>query len=283
MAVKTHERHLGRAPRGIWSPECGYRPAGEWAFPVANADESPTPAPTARIGVEQAFAESGLRFFTVDSHLVEGSALIASPYQLSTGHFDPAPHAAEYTGQGGRSLYQTYTVDGPYLAQAETARPVAVFPRDPRTGVQVWSGELGYPGDGNYLDFHKKRWPGGHRYWKVTGPRVDIGDKQPYLPQEAAARVQGHAAHFANLVHTALTQAQTAGQETPPVLCAPFDAELFGHWWFEGPLWLEAVVRTLHQYPTGIEMISGSAYLDRYGEGPAAYAAGRFLGCGRRQ
>jgi 1,4-alpha-glucan branching enzyme len=50
----------------------------------------------------------------------------------------------------------------------------------------------------------------------------------------------------------------------PPILCSPFDAELFGHWWFEGPQWLEAVARNLHDYPNGLELISSSEYLDRF-------------------
>jgi 1,4-alpha-glucan branching enzyme len=50
----------------------------------------------------------------------------------------------------------------------------------------------------------------------------------------------------------------------PPILSSPFDAELFGHWWFEGPQWLEAVARTLHDYPIGIQLTSGSQDLDKF-------------------
>jgi 1,4-alpha-glucan branching enzyme len=89
-----------------------------------------------------------------------------------------------------------------------------------------------------------------------------MGDKEPYYPQEAAARTQGHASHFVHLVHDALKSA--LNDAVPPILSSPFDAELFGHWWFEGPLWLEAVARTLHEYPAGIELISCSKYLERY-------------------
>jgi 1,4-alpha-glucan branching enzyme len=141
-----------------------------------------------------------------------------------------------------------------------------VFPRDPRTGVQVWSADTGYPGDALYLDFHKKRWPGGHRYWRVTGPRVDMGDKQPYFPQQAADRVKAHAAHFINLVYEALLS--DFNDTVPPILCAPFDAELFGHWWFEGAQWLEAVARNLHDHnqdrDSCIELISCAEYRERY-------------------
>ena len=123
-------------------------------------------------------------------------------------------------------------------------------------------GRLGYPGDAAYLDFHKKRWPGGHRYWRVTGAKVEMGDKQPYYPQEAAERTQAHASHFVHLVKEALQS--SFNEEIPPVLCSPFDAELFGHWWFEGPLWLEAVARTLHDYPTGLELIYCSSTLTAF-------------------
>ena len=33
-AVATHTRHFGRAPRGIWLPECAYRPRYEWTAPA---------------------------------------------------------------------------------------------------------------------------------------------------------------------------------------------------------------------------------------------------------
>jgi 1,4-alpha-glucan branching enzyme len=30
-------------------------------------------------------------------------------------------------------------------------------------------------------------------------------------------------------------------------VCSPYDAELFGHWWFEGPQWLEHVAREMER------------------------------------
>jgi 1,4-alpha-glucan branching enzyme len=255
-AVKTHIRHMGRHPRGMWTPECGYRPAGFWNYPVGCADGSPALPGFERIGVEEALSESNIEFFFVDTHLVEQGKRIPSPYQLLhelAVADEQAKVDADY-----RALYQPYYVDGPYDKRHATT----VFPRDPRTGIQVWSGDSGYPGDGVYLDFHKKRWPGGHQYWRVTGPRVDLGDKQPYNPKEAEERVKSHASHFVHLVYEALKSG--FDDPVPPILCAPFDAELFGHWWFEGLLWLEAVARILHDYDTGLEMISCSEYLDRY-------------------
>ncbi|HZY74398.1 MAG TPA: 1,4-alpha-glucan branching protein domain-containing protein [Edaphobacter sp.] len=257
-AVSTHIRHIGEHPRGIWAPECGYRPAGFWNYPVGNADGSPTPPGFDRIGVEQALSESEIEFFFVDTHLVEESHRVPSPYELLNGGVPVDEISEQMTHRDYRRLYQPYYVDGPYDKRYATT----IFPRDPRTGVQVWSGDSGYPGDGTYLDFHKKRWPGGHRYWRVTGSKVDMGDKQPYYPKEAAERVKSHAANYVHLVWEALQSG--FNDSIPPILCSPFDAELFGHWWFEGVLWLEAVARTLHDYDTGIQLISCAEYLDRF-------------------
>jgi 1,4-alpha-glucan branching enzyme len=252
-AVHTHNRHIGKHPKGIWAPECGYRPAGFWNYPVGNADGSPAAPGFNRIGVEQALSESDIDFFFVDTHLVEESARASSPYDLLRGDVPEPASTLDY-----RRLYQPYFVDGPYDKRYATT----VFPRDPRTGVQVWSGDSGYPGDANYLDFHKKRWPGGHRYWSVSGHNVDMADKRPYDPQAAAEMTKHHAKHYVHLIWQALHE--SFDDAVPPVLCSPFDAELFGHWWFEGPLWLEAVVRTIHDYPNGIELTDCSQYLQKY-------------------
>jgi len=257
IAVATHEKHLGRRPRGIWAPECGYRPAGLWSYPIA-PDGLTDPPSFPRIGIEQALSESSLEFFFVDTHLVQESARIHSPYEFlrrAAGN-DPGFHATD-----DRRLYHPFYVEGPY----DKREAVTIFPRDPRTGLQVWSGDSGYPGDENYLDFHKKRWPGGHRYWRVTGPRVDIGDKQPYIPSVAAQRIRDHANHFVHLVYQALEPG--FNDSVPPVLCSPFDAELFGHWWFEGVEWLETVTRILHDYDTNIALTTCSSYLDSYPRG----------------
>ena len=81
-------------------------------------------------------------------------------------------------------------------------------------------------------------------------PRSTWATSSPTIPQEAAERVKAHASHFVHLVYEALQSG--FNDAIPPILCSPFDAELFGHWWFEGALWLEAVARTLHDYDTGI-------------------------------
>jgi 1,4-alpha-glucan branching enzyme len=267
-AVQTHQRHIGSHPRGIWSPECGYRPAGPWNYPVADLGTTAPHAGFDRIGIEQAFSESGIEFFYVDTHLIEQARHNPSPSQLPDGQASPVVNlprdkqTVAMTQGPHRSLYQPYYVDGTYGSEFNRQYPVTVFPRDPRTGFQVWSGDTGYPGDPNYLDFHKKRWPGGHRYWRVTDHNIDMNGKLPYYEQAAQERVRAHAVHFVSLVADAL--APTLNDPIPPILCAPFDAELFGHWWFEGPQWLEAVARELHNHPSGIALTTSVDYLDQY-------------------
>ena len=113
--------------------------------------------------------------------------------------------------------------------------------RDPETTLQVWSRDSGYPGDEWYLEFHKRHFPGGLRFWRVTHPKSDLADKQMYVPERAEERTRAHAAHFTQVVRGVLARyADETGQAG--VLCSPFDTELFGHWWAEGPLLARARV-----------------------------------------
>jgi 1,4-alpha-glucan branching enzyme len=262
--VETHQRFFGRKPRGIWLPECGYRPAGPWHFPVSlNGFGSPYGKQSIeREGVEQILAEFELEFFYVDTHLVDSSTRF-TPYQLLAGDVPVAMEIPSEPPQ--KNFYRPY-----YAASPDPETRVAFFTRDPRTGIQVWSGDHGYPGDPSYLEFHKKRWPGGNRYWKITGNKIDLGLKQPYDPQTALARTRDHAAHFARITADALTRYGPNGPGAP-VLTAPFDSELFGHWWFEGPEWLKNVALEYARPESKIKLITCAEYLDRYQ--PAAYVA----------
>jgi 1,4-alpha-glucan branching enzyme len=263
--VETHKKHFGRQPKGMWVPECGYRPAGMWSYPV-EADGSVCLSPSAtfyRKGVEQFLAPNGIQFFFVDTHLVETSAKF-TPYDFLFGN---VPIALEEEGEEPHpSLYYPYLADGPGKRDGVN---VAVFPRDPKTGAQVWSGDIGYPGDPVYLDFHKKRWPGGHRYWQVTNSKIDMALKTPYYPQRALDRTRAHAEHFAYITRDVLLNRSHDG--TPPVLTSPFDAELFGHWWFEGCEWLKNVALQFGREDSPVKLITCSDYLERHQ--PAGYLA----------
>ena len=262
----THQKHLGKHPRGMWAPECGYRPAGMWQTPVTpEGSREPWPA-FDRIGVEEAMYQGDIGYFFADTHLIEESVSY-TPYDLLHGTVYSNPEEELDASAYLKTVYKPYIVDGPTARQHHTH----VFPRDPRTGLQVWSGDTGYPGDGVYLDFHKKRWPGGHRYWQVTHSKADLGLKTPYYPERAAARTKAHAEHFVSVVLETLqpnfsqgTNQGSAQGGAPPILTSPFDAELFGHWWHEGPEWLEHVARAVAKADCPVALISCSEYLDKY-------------------
>lgn len=239
-ANENFRKHFGRAPRGAWSPECSYRPAYDWKtlLPISlYQDARPRP------GVEQLFAEHGIEFFFVDQHVSENGtplgvlagddgqfvSVYASQYEARPWNFDKTP----------LSLYR---VSSDERVESGT---VAAFTRHHSIAMQVWSGESGYPGDPNYLDFHKKYHRSAHRYWRVTDVKADMQYKLPYMPAWADERVRLHAHHFARMVEvTLMDHYQKSGKFG--TLCAPFDTELFGHWWFEGPQFVKEVLRELH-------------------------------------
>jgi 1,4-alpha-glucan branching enzyme len=206
-----HARHFGDLPRGCWVPECAYRPAGPWQ-PLAAA-----PRRAIRVGIEDHLRYAGFEFFFVDAPIVEAG----QTYDLYTGrtHRRPEPTAVK------RSPYQGYRV-----GNATRGRPIYVLVRDPATTAKVWSRHEGYPGDGAYLEFHKIRHPGGLKLWKVTDATADLGAKLPYVPADARATAIRHAAHFQSL----LDSLAASGKPGDHTIIAPFDTELFGHWWFEG-------------------------------------------------
>ena len=227
LGFAEHRRIFGREPRGCWVPECAYRPRGEWdPWPGA-------PRSALRRGTDEHVADAGFRYFFVDSHLVTGGEALG----LSSGLRDePAEARVESPISTRRTPYRTYGVLSSGRARA------AVFVRDPRASMQVWSRHQGYPGDAAYLEFHKLRWPGGLRLWRVSEPGTDLGQKAPYDPAGAAERAAEHARHFAWLLGTIASE-QSGNAD--PVVAVPFDTELFGHWWFEGPAFIQHVYRAL--------------------------------------
>ncbi|HOS43759.1 MAG TPA: DUF1957 domain-containing protein, partial [Armatimonadota bacterium] len=191
QGVESYTRHYGRAPRGIWLPECAYRPAYAWKAPVEGAGPQ---RPVPRAGIEEILSDSGIQYFFVDTHLLMGGSTQgvyierfgALKALWEQAHATPGGEPAHFD----HSPYRPYYVSGKYDGPA-----VSFYTREERTGLQVWSGEHGYPGDGNYLDFHKKHYPGGHRYWKVTSATADLAEKLIYYPEDVEQRLDANAEH----------------------------------------------------------------------------------------
>ncbi len=237
---REHRRLFGRDPVGCWVPECAYRPRSG-----------------ARRGIEEHLAAAGFRYFFTDAHLAQAGDSLGSYGEVPLGaeRFDAErpDTAAPPAARAVRSPYRAYRVTPPRAKQS-----VAALVRDPRSSMQVWSRHHGYPGDEWYLEFHKIRWPEGLKLWRVTGPGADLGAKRPYEPAAALGRSREHAGHFAHLL------AGIAGERGAQVVVAPFDTELFGHWWFEGTDFLAAVYRELRHHP-GVRPATAGEYLADHG------------------
>ena len=248
--VESYKRLFGRPPGAVWLPECAYRPA--------YVDETGTVRPA----LEEFLAPLGLTCFFAETHAVEGGC----PVGKAAGDVAIGPYGAikrRYVipivgeREAGGTTFAAYYVVG--SAAGLTDPPVAVMGRNNRTGLQVWSGDLGYPGDADYREFHRKDDRTGLQYWRVTGPKVGLGDKDYYHPDWAEQKVAEHARHFVGLVER-LAEAHHTESGTYGIIASNYDTELFGHWWFEGIDWIKQVLRGLAESEL-VDLTTASEYL----------------------
>lgn len=212
----------------------GFRPKGMWVPECAYYP-----------GLDDVLAEAGIRYFVVDSHGIQ--------------HSDPRP---------------MFGVNAPVCCPSG----VAAFGRHPTTSRLVWSSRVGYPADFTYREYYRDigfelddqyldpfryaqgvQSPTGIKYHRITG---SVEDKHLYDPDWAAGTAYSHAQDFANRCRDQASRCR--GQMPfPSVIVSPYDAELFGHWWFEGPQWLYQLMRELHG-STDLQLSTPGEYLANY-------------------
>ncbi len=196
-------------------------------------------------GLDKFLKQAGIKYFFCDSHGIMNA--------------DPQPQFGVYA--------PVYCPSG-----------VAAFGRDWESSKQVWSSKEGYPGDWNYREYYRDigftldhdyikpyihpdgmRINTGIKYWRITGPTEN---KEVYQLNQAQQKVQEHAADF-----IANRQKQIENlypkMKRKPVITAPYDAALFGHWWFEGPQWIDALARKIDKQDI-VKMITPMDYLKEY-------------------
>ena len=225
IGAREFERHFGRRPQGIWLPECGYTPE-----------------------VDELVRDAGIRYFFTDTHGV----LFAEP-RPRFGIY--APIVCPGTG-------------------------VAVLGRDTESSKQVWSAIEGYPGDFLYRDFYRDvgfdleyeylkphlhpigtRHHTGIKYYRITG-RTD--QKEVYDVRVARDKAAEHAGNFMFNREKQVEWLSGAMAGRPALIVAPYDAELFGHWWFEGPEWINFLLRKIHWDQQTVKTVTVPEYLDRH-------------------
>lgn len=230
-AVNDYRRHFGRNPAGIWNAECGYYP-----------------------GLDSILAEGNIKYFFTDTHGVL--------------------HADRHPKYG-------------VFAPLQTDNKVSYFARDVETSHAVWSATEGYPGDPCYREFYRDigfdleyeyikpyihesglRISTGIKYHRITSKETPMEYKQPYDPAAAFKRTEDHAANF---VHNREMEVEYLSNQMDrePVVVSMYDAELFGHWWYEGPDFIYHTLRRMAQSST-IKAITPSQYLERYPKSQSA-------------
>ncbi len=222
VAADEYQRFFGRRARGIWLPECAYKE-----------------------GVDELLKEQGIRFFFMEAH----GLLYGKP----------------------RPRYGVY-------APAYCPSGVAAIARDMESAHQVWSAETGYPGDPKYREFYRDvgydldyeyvkpylhsdgvRRNTGLKYYRITG-RVPLNAKEPYHPHEARETAASHAGNFMFNRQKQVEHLYGAMGKKPLITCM-YDAELFGHWWYEGPEFIEFLFRKMHYDQKDVRLITPSEYL----------------------
>ncbi len=213
----------------------GRRPRGIW-LAECGYDER----------VDPVLADAGIEYYFVDSHGI----LFGDPQPV---HGVYAPVVTEYGTNA--------------------------FARDAESSKQVWSAKEGYPGDFLYREFYRDlgydaeldyikpylhsdgvRRGVGIKYHAITG----AGDhKQLYDPHKAREKAAEHAGNFMFNRQLQLRHLHDK-TDNPPIIVSPYDAELFGHWWYEGPAFLEFLIRKIAHDQKEIEMIACTDYLDRH-------------------
>ncbi|MDD5155834.1 MAG: DUF1957 domain-containing protein [Candidatus Omnitrophica bacterium] len=193
-------------------------------------------------GDDEILKEAGLKYFISDAHGVL--------------HGTPRPK---------------YGVFAPVYCKSG----VACFARDLESSKQVWSSIEGYPGDYYYREFYRDvgfdldydyirpyihpdgiRVNMGIKYYRITGSE----NKQPYNAEAASEKAAEHAGNFMFNRQQQVEYLYHLMQKKP-IIVSPYDAELFGHWWYEGPQWLDFLIRKIYFDQDTIRMINPSDYL----------------------
>lgn len=193
-------------------------------------------------GYDEILKEGGLKYFFVDAHGIL--------------HGSPRPK---------------YGVFAPVYCKSG----VACFARDLESSKQVWSSIEGYPGDYYYREFYRDigfdldyeyirpfihpdgvRINTGIKYYRITGN----DGKLPYMAHLAREKAAEHAGNF---MFNRQRQIEYLYElmHKKPIIVSPYDAELFGHWWYEGPLWLDFLIRKIVFDQDQIRLITPSEYL----------------------
>ncbi len=156
---------------------------------------------------------------------------------------------------------------------------IIAFGRDIESSRQVWSSINGYPGDFNYREFYRDigydapydyikpyiasngaRVHTGIKYYRITGKDCE---KDYYNLRWAMDSIEKQAGHFFDSREAQINKLAPL-TNNPPIIVCPYDAELYGHWWYEGPDWIYILFKKIYYDKCNFKLITPSEYIDKY-------------------
>ena len=239
-AIRHHQNTFNVKPLGIWLPECAY---------YENLDKI--------------LSQCGIRYAVLDGHGILNSK--------------PRPR---------------YGVYAPICSK----NGVAFFGRDSQSTLPVWSAKDGFPGDPLYREYHKdlgwelpltklkdygikSKRPLGLKFYRITNNSTPLGEKDFYKENLAKKKAEEHAAVYLSRRSEQLKML-SFDCKFNPILIAPFDAELFGHWWYEGPIFLKNIFKNSKNHLIKLthlrEILSLSPQIQVCEPSPSSWGQGGF-------
>ena len=229
VAATDYESRFGIKPKGFWLPECAYEPS-----------------------LNAYLRMSGFKYSFAESHSIDGMS-----DKAVFGVF------SSYRSPNGMNF----------------------FIRDSFSSAEVWSARNGYPGNPAYREFYRDlgfdadldyirpylgeggtRHPLGIKYYRITDSSKDLSGRDYYDPDKAMAQVEKDAADYVRRRIEQSAAVSMPGRE--PLIVNCYDAELFGHWWFEGPAFLENVIRRIRKERLPLRFVTPSEYQAAYPQPP---------------
>ncbi|MCS7233249.1 MAG: DUF1957 domain-containing protein [Synergistetes bacterium] len=256
IGLMTSRKHFsGLDIKGFWLPECAYRSSYKWTNPI-------TGETLFRKGLEIILYDNRITFSYTDYHLLVGQekvGIVESPYESKSWD---SLEKREKICKADQDYKKLIPLKPYYCISPGYEKGIVFLIRDPIGTSRVWSRDMGFPGNGRYLEFHKRAFPGGHRFWRVTDKKLGLGAKEFYEPLKALEAINEHATLFVNMLQDRSKEA-LLNFNLRPLFVEVFDAELFGHWWHEGILWLKEVFKLINLNGL-IEPLFGREILEIY-------------------
>lgn len=155
---------------------------------------------------------------------------------------------------------------------------IVAFGRDIESSRQVWSSINGYPGDFNYREFYRDiGYDAPYDYIKPyiasNGVRVHTGIKYYRITGKDCEKTIITCNGLKTVLKTSWSLFDSRVKQinelskltsNPPIITCPYDAELYGHWWYEGPDWLYVLFKKVYYDNCNFKLITPSEYIDKY-------------------